>query len=437
MDGYGWNLLLVGVLVLLNAVFAGSELALISLREGQLRQLERRGGTGPRVLVRLVRDPNRFLATIQIGITLAGFLASATAAVSLAEPLVPPLNFLGEAAEPVAVGLVTLVLTFVTLVFGELAPKRLAMQHAHGWALLVARPLDLLSTMSRPAVWALGRTTNLVVRLLGGNPHAVTEQLSQEELRDLVLTHRGLSPEQRTIMAGALELRERILREVLVPRRMVFTLTADTPVEQARAELAASGHSRAPVSPSGHLDDVIGVVNLRDLLINEGTAADAARPATMLPDSVRVSDALRRFKADHEQFALVVNEHGAVDGIVTMEDLLEEIVGEIYDESDPDVMAVKKQADGSLLLPGTFPMHDLPDLGVELTDAPDGDYTTIAGLVLTKLGRIPDQPGDRIDLADWTIDVTGTEHRAITGVRLRRRNADHRETEASPDGQQF
>jgi putative hemolysin len=429
MDGYGWNLLLVGVLVLINALFAGSELALISLREGQLRLLERSGGGGARVLVRLARDPNRFLATIQIGITLAGFLASATAAVSLAEPLVPLVPFLGEAAEPVAITVVTLILTFITLVFGELAPKRLAMQYAYRWALLVARPLDVLATVSRPAIWALGKTTDLVVRLLGGNPNAVKEQLSPDELRDLVLTHRGLNPEQRIIITGALEIHERILREVLVPRRAVFTLAADTPIEQARAELAASGHSRAPVSRSGHLDDVVGVANLRDLLTSEGTVAHAARPATLLPDSLRVSDALRRFKAEREQFALVVNEHGAVDGIVTLEDLLEEIVGEIYDETDPDVMAVRRQADGSLLLPGSFPIHDLPDLGIEFADAPEGDYTTIAGLVLTELGRIPDQPGDHIDFTDWTIEVTATEHRAITGVRLRRRNTDHQETE--------
>jgi len=430
MDGYGWNLLLVGVLVLFNALFAGSELALISLREGQLRQMERQGGTAARVLARLARDPNRFLATIQIGITLAGFLASATAAVSLAAPLVPLLGFLGGAAEPIAIGLVTLILTFLTLVFGELAPKRLAMQHTRRWALLVARPLDLLSTLARPAVWALGKTTDLVVRLVGGNLEAAKDQLSQEELRDLVLTHRGLTAEQRTIMAGALELRERILREVLVPRRAVFTLTADAPIDQARAELARSGHSRAPVTRSGHLDDVVGVVNLRDLLTHEGTVDQASRPATMLPDSVRVSDALRRFKTEREQFALVVDEHGAVDGIVTMEDLLEEIVGEIYDETDRDVLAVHTEPDGAMRLPGTFPIHDLPDLGVELTDAPDGDFTTIAGLVLAELGRIPDRPGDQIDLTDWAIEVTATERRAITEVRLRRL-PDHRHTDST------
>lgn len=421
MSGYWFNMVLVGVLVVLNALFAGSEIALISLREGQLKQLERRGGAGARTLVRLVRDPNRFLATIQIGITLAGFLASATAAVALAEPLAPAFGFLGGAAEPVAIAVVTLILTFLTLAFGELAPKRLAMQYAMRWALLVARPLDLLSRVSRPAVWALGKTTDVVVRIFGGNPQAAKEQLSPEELRDLVAGHRGLNPEQRTIITGALEIHERLLREVLVPRRTVFTLPVDTPIAQARIALANSGHSRAPVVRDGHLDDAVGVVNLRDLLDDQKTLAEVTRPPLVLPDTVRVSDALRRFKDEREQFALIANEHGAIDGIVTLEDLLEEIVGEIYDETDRDILAVRTEPDGSLVLPGTFPIHDLPDLAVEIRDAPEGDYATIAGLVLAALGRIPDQPGDRVELIDWTIEVTGIDGNAITRVRLRPR----------------
>jgi putative hemolysin len=212
MDGYWGTLVLVGVLVVLNALFAGSEIALISLREGQLRQLERREGAAASTLVRLARDPNRFLATIQVGITLAGFLASATAAVALAKPVAPLFGFLGAAAEPAAVAVITLLLTFLTLVFGELAPKRLAMQYALRWALVVARPLDFLSRVSRPLVWLLGRTTNGVVRVFGGNPEAGSEQLSPEELRDLVVGHRGLNAEQRTIITGALEIHERLLR---------------------------------------------------------------------------------------------------------------------------------------------------------------------------------------------------------------------------------
>ncbi|MFC5059543.1 hemolysin family protein [Saccharothrix xinjiangensis] len=421
MDGYGFTLALVAVLVLLNAVFAGSEMALISLREGQLRALDRDGKPGAKTLVRLARDPNRFLATIQIGITLAGFLASATAAVSLARPIVPLLSFLGNAANAVAIALVTVVLTFLTLVFGELAPKRLAMQNALRWALLVARPLHLLSTISRPAVWLLSTSTNLVVRVFGGKPDAESEQMSSEELRELVHAQRGLNAEQRMIMTGALEINERRLREVLVPRRAVVTLDSALDVPAARAELASSGHSRAPVARGGHLDDVVGVVHLRDLLDDDAELVDLARPPLVFPDSVKVSDALRRFKAERAQLGLVVDEHGAVDGIITLEDLLEEIVGEILDETDRDVMAVRSGADGSMVLPGTFPVHDLDDLGVELPDAPDGDYATIAGLVLVLLGRIPEEPGDQVAVSGWTVEVLAVEHHAITSVRLLRK----------------
>ena len=417
MDGYGFTIALIVLLMVVNAIFAGSEIALISLREGQLRRLER-GGKGARTLVRLAKDPTRFLATIQIGINLAGALASATAAVSLARPLVPALSFFGAAAESVAIALVTLVLTYFTLVVGELAPKKLAMQYAERWALLVARPLDLLSTISRPVVWLLSKSTDVVVRLFGGNPKADQEQLSPEELRELVAGHRGLNPEQRMIIIGGLEIHERLLRHVLRPRRSVFTLEADTPVPEARAALAASGHSRAPVVRGSDLDDMIGIVHLRELLADTGTVAEVARPATVFPDSVRVSDALRRFKAERQQFAVVVDEHGAADGIVTLEDLLEEIVGEIYDETDPDVMAVQTRPDGALQLAGTFPIHDLVDVGVEITDRPEGDYATIAGLVLTALGRIPTEPGDRVVLSEWTIEVTAVAHHAITEVRL-------------------
>ncbi|GLP76594.1 membrane protein [Mycobacterium antarcticum] len=418
MAAYGFDIALIAALMLLNAVFAGSEIALISLREGQLRQLERRGGRRARTLVTLARDPNRFLATLQIGITLAGYLASATAAVTLSTPLLPALGFLGTAAEPMAIALVTVALAFVNLVIGELAPKRLAMQHPLRWALLVARPLDVLASITRPLIWLLSRATDVIVRQLGSDPTSDREQPSSDEIRDLVAAHRGLSIEQRTMITVALEISQRTLRDVVVPRRAVFALPADMPVERARAALVESGHSRAPVVQSRHLDDVVGVVHLRDLLAAHATVAKAARPAVSFPDSVRVSDALRRFKAEREQFAVVIDEHGGVAGIITIEDLLEEIVGEIYDETDRDVQAVQFLPDGSLILPGTFPVHDLPDIGIDLGDHPKGDYVTIAGLLLLVLGRIPTDPGDRIEVTDWLIDVTQIARHAIIEVRL-------------------
>ncbi|MFV2022186.1 hemolysin family protein [Micromonospora sp. LOL_023] len=421
MQGYATQLALVGVLVIVNAVFAGSEIALVSLRESQLQRLERTRRTG-RVLAKLAKDPNRFLATIQIGITLAGFLASATAAVALARPLVPMLEVLGRAAEPVAIVLITLVLTFVTLVFGELAPKRVAMQRAEKWALAVARPLDVMASLARPAVWALGATSDLVVRLAGGDPKATRDEISPDELRDIVAGHRAFTVEQQTIISGALEIADRRLRAVLVPRLEVFTLDSGTSADAARIVLATSGHSRAPVVRNGMLDDTVGVIHLRDLVgVPDDRPVDAvARPPMLLPESLPVVEALRQFKAERQHIALVVDERGAVDGIVTLEDVLEEIVGEIYDETDRDVQAVRTEPDGTLLVPGTFPIHDLTDIGVELPARPAGDYTTVAGLLLARLGHIPSRAGESIAVDGWALTVAAVDHHAISAVRLRR-----------------
>jgi putative hemolysin len=403
---------LVLVLVVVNAAFAGSEVALISLREGQLRRLEQEGGRG-RLVAQLARDPNQFLSTIQIGITLAGFLASAAAAVALAEPLVPLLGFLGGAAEPVAVLLVTMVLTYLTLVIGELAPKRIALQRPEPWAKRAARPLTLVTTLTRPAVWLLSRSTDLLVRLAGGDPNTQRETVTEEEVRDLVATQASFSPQHRTILVGALEITDRVLRDVLVPRRQVVALAANTPVPDAVRKLVSTTHGRAPVY-RGDLDEIIGIAHLVDLVDARGRVADHVRPALALPESIGVVDALRRLQAERQTLAIVINEYGGTEGIVTVEDLLEELVGDIYDEFDRDSVGIQREADGSVLLPGSFPVHDLPDLGITL---PQGPYTTVAGLVLDRLGRLPD-PGETVRVGGWQLEVLAVDHRAITTLRL-------------------
>jgi putative hemolysin len=418
MGGTGGEVILVLILVLVNAAFSGSEMALVSLRDSQVQKLERQSRRG-RVLARLTRDPNRFLATIQIGITLAGFLASAAAAVSLSKPLIGPLSFLGSAAQPAAIFVVTIVLTFVTLVIGELAPKRIAMQRTEGWALLVARPLDVLSVFARPAVWLLGVSTNLIVRLAGGDPNAQREEVTTEEIRDLVAAQQEFSAEQRTIISGAFEIVDRILREILVPRRDVLTLATGTPAHEALRSLIDGGHSRAPVVGPAGLDDVIGVVHLRDLVDANGPVDALVRPGLFLPETLRVSDAMLQLRVERQQMALVVDERGAIDGIITMEDLVEEIVGEIYDETDRDVQAVVHEADGALLMPGSFPIHDLPDIGFDGDSYDEGEYTTIAGMVLAALGHIPTAPGEVVTLPEFTAEVVEVTGRAITRVRLR------------------
>ncbi len=405
---------LVFVLVVTNAAFAGTELALVSLREGQLQRLEAKSSTGA-VLARLAREPNRFLATIQIGITLAGFLASAAAAVSLSEPLEEPLSFLGGAAGPVSIIVVTLLLSYVTLVFGELAPKRIAMQKAERWGMVMARPLAFLNKVTRPIVWLLSLSTNLAVRILGGDPHRQREEVTEEELREMVAAHETFTPQQRVIIDGAFEIADRTLDEVLVPRGQVFVLDTELTADRALELLNESGHTRAPVADGRNLDHVIGLVHLRQLLgAGEALISTLAVEAPVFPQAARVLTVMRELQIQRAQMAVVVNEHGGVSGIVTMEDLIEELVGEIYDETDPDLATVRHLPDGTTILPGTFPIHDLDDIGVNL---PDGDYATVAGLVLERLGRIP-AVGDQVIVDDWTIEVRSMARHRITEVAL-------------------
>jgi putative hemolysin len=403
---------LVLLLVVVNAGFAGSEVALISLREGQLRRLEQEGGQG-RLVARLARDPNQFLSTIQIGITLAGFLASAAAAVSLAQPLLPLLEFLGRAAEPVAVLLITVVLTYLTLVVGELAPKRIALQRPEPWARRAARPLAVVSTVTRPAVWLLSRSTDLLVRLAGADPGRQRQEMTEEEVRDMIVTGGVFRPEQRRLLSEAIEIGERHLSDMLVPRRDVVAVPAEATVQEAIRTLLETTHGRAPVY-RGDLDEVLGLVTLQDLVGVEGAVADCVRPVLALPESMGVLDALRRLQAERGQLAIVLNEYGGTEGIVTVEDLLEELVGEIYDEFDPDVRGVQYRPDGSVVVPGAFPVHDLPDLGVSL---PEGDYATVAGLVLERLGRIP-VAGDTVQVDRWRLEVLAMDRNAIGRVHL-------------------
>ncbi|MGH9231688.1 MAG: hemolysin family protein, partial [Acidimicrobiales bacterium] len=295
-------------------------------------------------------------------------------------------------------------------------------QRAERWGLLAARPLALFSALTRPVVWLLSHSTDLAVRLMGGEPKREREEVTEEELRDMVGAHRAFTPEQRTIISGAFEIAERTLGQVMRPRRAVVVLSANTACVDALEVLVTSGHSRAPVADGGDLDHVVGVVHLRDLIGGgDVPVRDRVNPPMVLPESAHVLHAFRDLKESRQQLAVVVDEFGGGAGIVTVEDLLEELVGEIYDETDRDVLTVERDADGAIVVPGSFPVHDLVDVGVEL---PQGDYATVAGLVLTVLGRIPDSSGDRVEIDGWVVTVLAVEDRAITRVRLSRGSED-------------
>jgi putative hemolysin len=416
------SLALVLVFVLIGGYFSASELALVSLRDSQVDRLP--GKRGDRVR-KLHSDSNRFLASVQVGVTLAGFFASAYGGSTLSEPLAQVLTAWGMPtgiAGTVAFIAVTAFISYLSLVLGELVPKRLALQRSEGVALFVAPVLDRVATLTRPIVWLLSASTNVVVRMLGMDPRAGGDEVSEEELRDMVSSHGELDAEERRVLTDVFGAADRQLSEVMLPRTEVEFLSADTSLPDAARHVLDKPHSRYPVT-GRTVDDVVGVVHVRDLLttvlmdrqdMTGGTArtvGDIARPVPLLPGSKPVLAALTEMRANRTHLAVVVDEYGGTDGIVTMEDIIEELVGEIEDEYDP---AARARSD-SPEFDGLLHREDLAEAtGIVL---PEGPYETLAGFVQTELGRVPDV-GDAFEAHGHRFTVVEMDGRRVARVRV-------------------
>jgi putative hemolysin len=429
MDSGTWtNIGLVLLFVLVGGVFAGTEIALVSLRESQVSRLERQSARGARVAA-VARDPNRFLAAVQIGVTVAGFFSAAYGASTLAPDLAPVLEGLGltrSLADTVALVGLTLVIAYLSLVLGELVPKRIALQRSAGVALLVGPPLDRFATLMRPVVWLLSRSTDGVVRLLGGDPSARSEEMSEEELREIVLAHESLPEDERRILDDVFAAGDRSLAEAMTPRGEVAFLRADTPLADAARTVAAGPYSRYPVT-GDDFDDVVGFLHVRDLLGRDSSTTpetdpasgralvvrDLARPILALPATNTVLPAMSQMRREGVHIAVVVDEYGGTDGIVTLEDLVEELVGDIRDEYDPDEPSPAREVGGSTSADAGLTIEEFARrTGIEL---PDGPYETVAGFVLARLGRLA-VVGDHVDVHDHRLTVTDVARRRI--VRL-------------------
>ncbi|CAA9327186.1 MAG: Hemolysins and related proteins containing CBS domains [uncultured Nocardioidaceae bacterium] len=407
--------------IVVGSVFVAAEIALVSLRDSQAAALATRGRRG-RIVAELNQDPNRFLAGAQVGVTLAGFLSAALGGDLLSvkvEPLLRSAGLPEGVVGPLALILITLAISYVSLVLGELVPKRLALQRTEAFALALAPTIDRVSRISRPVIWLLSVSTNVVVRLLGGDPHAQREQITDEELRELVGSHETLGEEERRILEDVFEAGDRQLREVLVPRTDVDFLDASVPVAKAAQQALSRPHSRYPVI-RGSSDDVIGFVHVRDLL-DPGLAdrsvrvGDLARPVLTLPWTRPILAALTDMRREGIHLAVVADEYGGTAGIVTMEDLVEELVGDIRDEYDVDEAETTRNPRGEVEVDGLLNLDDFEDeTGVEL---PEGPYETVAGFLMARLGRIP-APGDRVELEDHTITVLVVDGRRVSRVRV-------------------
>ncbi|MGO1981921.1 hemolysin family protein [Brachybacterium alimentarium] len=419
------NIALVLLFVLIGGVFAGTEMAIVNLRESQVKQLEESGTRGERT-AELVRDPNQFLSAVQIGVTVAGFFSSAYGASTIAPSLAPVLEDVGVpagTASTVALIGMTLVIAYLSLVFGELVPKRLAMQNAMGMAKVVGPPLSLFGTAMRPVIWLLSTSTNLVVRMLGGDPHANRESVSAEEIRSMVRSSDALDQAESRVLADVFDASERTVVEVMRPRHQVHFLDGQQTVAQTREEIRATGYSRYPVTGED-LDDILGFAHVRDLLLVDDPGstrmADLARPIEHIPGTVEVLQALNRMRAHADQIAVVVDEYGGTDGIVTLEDLLEELVGEIYDEFDLESWPAPGGLDRILEADGTFDgglilQEFEAATEIELPDT--GGYETVGGFVMARLGRIP-EAGDVVAIEGGRLEVVEVDERRVQRVRL-------------------
>ena len=380
-------------LILLGSLFVAAEIALISLRESQIRQLATKGKRGKRVAL-LSENPNRFLAAVQVGITLCGFLSAALGAEKLGDYVIPWLESLGvndSLSSITSLIGVTIIIAYFSLVFGELVPKRLALFRTEQISLALAPIIEVVAVLFRPIIWLLSHSTNAVVRIFGVDPKEQRTAMSEEELLDLVAGHAALTDEERDIVEEVFNASEKQIHELMVPRTEVDFMDASLTISKAIALAVDKAHSRYPVV-RGSTDEVIGFIHVRDLLDTSlvstgGKVQELVRNIMFMPGTKGVLPALTEMRNQRQHLAIVLDD-GGTDGIITMEDLVECLVGDIRDEYDSDDMEVQIESHtGDFEIDGLISIEDLREqTGLEI---PEGPYETASGFVMHVLGRIP------------------------------------------------
>jgi putative hemolysin len=412
------------LLVLLNGAFAMSELAIVSSRRARLTAMQRKGTPGAEAALALADDPQRFLPTVQVGITMVGIIAGAFGGARLAGTLGGALDAIpGVAPYGAEIGfaLVVILITYLSLILGELVPKQIALRNPERVAVVVSRPLAALARGSSPVVWLLGKSSALVLGLLGPPP-APEQSVTEEEVKAVVAEGAeagALETEERHMIERVLRLADKPVRALMTPRNDLAWLDRSDTAEEIAQRLRESDVTRFVVA-DGRVDNVVGVVVAKDLLdqmLGGGTLAigPVLRAPLVLPDTLSALDALERLRGDRLGMALVMDEYGSFEGVVTAADLLEAIVGDLSpSEPTPDGEAVER-ADGSLLLDGSMASDELR-ARLDLPELPAaGTYHTVAGLMLALLKRVPKE-GDRIVWAGWRFEIVDMDGRRVDKV---------------------
>ncbi len=419
------EILIILLLFVLNGFFALSELAVVSSRKARLQQYAEEGRSGAAVAMRLAEDPTGFLSAVQVGITLIAILSGAYGEAALAAPLATALEDIpltAAHASAVSSAIVIVGITFFSLIIGELVPKRLALRNPERLACIVAPPMRLISVVALPIIWFLRQITELVLRLFAP-PAAEDPRITEEEVKTLIAegTEAGVfAPAEKEMLEGVLRIADRTVRSIMTPRPDVVWLDLDESIEDAYKIIAESGHSRFPVARDD-VDNVVGIVHAKDLLELACTGSNVdlrsvSRDPIYIHESTPVLKLLEAFRASTVHMAVVIDEHGTVQGIVTPTDILVAIAGDLPEREGEDEPSAVMRADGSWLMDGQMPVYEVErTLDTKGIGTHDEEYTTLAGFVLSQLGHIP-VPGETFDWQDWRFEVVDLDGRRIDKV---------------------
>jgi putative hemolysin len=437
------DILILILLTFLEGFFVAGESALVSIRRSRVEQLVDEGSSGARRVRRLLEEPGRFLAVSQLGLTVIGFFASAYAAVSLVEGFAKVLNGVGvdpNTSETIALIIVTIVLALFTIIFAELVPKTLALANTERVAIALSLPIDLMARALGPLIRVLTGVTAWITRLFGANV-SNEAQITAEELR--LIVERGgeqgvLEAEEEQMINSIIELGERRLHEVMIPRIAIVSLPASATLDEAIDKVVDEGHSRIPVYEES-IDEVVGILYAKDLLPILKTGAEPRpilrsllRTPVFVPESMTIDDLLHEFQRRKVHIAIVLDEYGGTAGLLTIEDLLEEIVGEIQDEYDTEEPMVIRISDDEARVDGRADVDDLADLfDTELGLEDEAEYDTVGGLIYHRIGGVP-SPGDVVEVDGLQLTVESTDGRRVSKVLVVRKRPEE-DGEPRPD----
>lgn len=430
METIAFEMIVIFFLILANGFFSGSELAIISARKSTIARLVAQGNSRAMVVEKLQNDPHRFLATVQIGVTVVGTLASAVGGVTAVEYLKPlldsaPYAVVREAAEPISIGIVVAVVSYFSLIFGELAPKTIGLQYADRVSLLVAKPVNAFATFGGVAVKFLTLSNRAVLAVFGVKPTIGQEFITREEVLH-TLSEGGeagaLTAHEQKVIENMLDFSRTLVSEVMVPRTRMITLDMDSPKDVFMQIVRENMYTRYPVYRNDR-DNITGFIHCKDLFLHhrielpEFSLDEIVRPPLYVPENKRASDLLREMQQKRMQMALVVDEYGDISGLVTTEDLLEELVGEIEDEHDVgELRRYERLPDGSFLVDGLLSLNDLEEI-VDVKFKEGLPYDTLAGVILHELGRFPKR-GEKIEWESFILICEEITPTTIVKVRL-------------------